>query len=181
MTSQVFREGKALGDTNQRTFKKVSARPAEKIEGLISGLKYECYEGDWNRLPDFDSLRPAASGISKNFDISLCQRGERFGLRFRGYLKLARAGVYRFYLQSDDGSKLYIGEECIVDNDGLHASEEKNDMIALAGGVHPISVIFFEKSGGEDLTVSYSGAGIEKQDIPASAVFHTEKKVSNKN
>jgi len=81
-------------------------------------------------------------------------------------------GVYKFYVASDDGSRLYIGRDLVVDNNGLHGSEEVIGRIALGAGVHPISVGFFQKSGGVDFEVSYSGRNMEKQPIPASSLFH---------
>jgi len=85
-----------------------------------------------------------------------------------------QTGVYTFLLESDDGSKLYIGDECIVNNDGLHGSTEEAGIIALAAGLHPITVVFFEKTGGENLEVYCFGPGLEEPDIPASALFHLE-------
>ena len=80
-----------------------------------------------------------------------------------------------FFTDSDDGSRLYIGEELVVDNDGLHGMEERVGAIALAGGLHPIRVVYFEKTGGDDLKVRYKGPGIDKQPIPEDLLFHQER------
>ena len=85
---------------------------------------------------------------------------------------MPQTGVYSFYLESDDGSKLFIGEECVVDNDGLHGSKMESGTIALARGAHPIEVIFFQKMGGVNLEVFYSGDDFEAQDIPPAMLFH---------
>ena len=37
-------------------------------------------------------------------------RNEHVGLQFTGYLQVPRDGLYTFYLTSDDGSQLFIGE-----------------------------------------------------------------------
>jgi alpha-L-fucosidase len=170
--AQLFREDKAISHISQRTFKKVQPRETEDVEGLRPSLRYEYYEGEWDELPDFDSLEMRAEGAAEGFDISLRKRDERFGFRFSGYIKVARTGVYRFYLESDDGSKLFIGEQCIVDNDGLHGSNVESGMIALGEGVHPITVTFFQKTGGLNLELFYSGEGLEMQEVPPSALFH---------
>jgi alpha-L-fucosidase len=170
--AQLFREDKAISHTSQRTFKKVQPREPEDVEGLSPSLRYEYYEGEWDKLPDFDSLERQAEGTAEGFDISLRKREERFGFRFSGYIKVARTGVYTFYLESDDGSKLFIGEQCIVDNDGLHSSKVKSGMTALGEGVHPITVTFFQKTGGLNLELFYSGEGLEMQAIGPSVLFH---------
>jgi len=174
VTAALFRNAKTISSVTRRTFKKVKPRPTEKVKGLAQGLYYEYYEGEWDKLPNFDNLEAKASGTAATFDISLRQRDEKFGFRFSGYLKVPRTGVYTFLLESDDGSKLYIGDECIVDNDGLHGSIEESGIIALATGLHPITVVFFEKTGGENLEVYRFGPGLEEPDIPASALFHLE-------
>ena len=170
--AQLFREDKAISHTTQRTFKKVQPREAEDIEELSPLLRYEYYEGEWDELPDFDSLERQAAGTAEGFDISLRKREERFGFRFSGYIKIEKTGVYTFYLESDDGSKLFIGEQCVVDNDGLHGSDVKSGMIALAKGAHPIEVIFFQKTGGLNLELFYSREDPEAQEVPPSVLFH---------
>jgi alpha-L-fucosidase len=170
--AQLFRKDKAISHTSQRTFKKVQPREPENVEGLSPSLRYEYYEGEWDKLPDFDSLERQAAGTAEGFDILLRKREERFGFRFSGYIKVARTGIYTFYLESDDGSKLFIGEQCIADNDGLHGSNVKSGMIALAKGAHPITVTFFQKTGGLNLELFYSGEGLEMQEVPPSALFH---------
>jgi len=175
VTAALFRDGKAISSVTDRTFKKVIPRPADKIEGLVERLYYEYYQGNWDKLPDFDSLTPKATGTADTFDISLRQRDDNFGFRFRGYLQIPRPGVYTFILESDDGSKLYIGQQCVVENDGLHASIEKSGMIALQEGLHPITVIFFEKTGDQNLEVYRFGPQLEEPDIPASELFHMPK------
>ena len=106
------------------------------------------------------------------FDISQRERKEYFAFRFTGYIRVPEEGVYKFYVASDDGSRLYIGNDLVVDNDGLHGSEEVAGRIALGVGFHPITVGFFQKSGGVDFEVSYSARSREKQPIPASSLFH---------
>jgi len=170
LSARVFRDGKPVSGTAQARFTKVKPRPAEKIEGLTQGLNYEYYEGDWNRLPDFDSLAPVKTGTVPDFEFSPRNRVERFGFRYRGVVMVARDGVYTFYTLSDDGSRLYIGQQLVVDNDGLHGPAEKSGVIALAAGVHAIAVTFFEKTGGDMLEVWYAGPGIEKQRIPREAL-----------
>jgi hypothetical protein len=66
--------------------------------------------------------------------------------------------VYTFALTSDDGSRLFIDGEVVVDNDGLHGAEERRGDIALAAGWHAIRVEWFNKSGGAELVLAM-GAG----------------------
>lgn len=171
VSARVFRDGKPVSGIAQATFTKVEPQPAVKVERLTNGLSYEYYESDWNRLPDFDRLTPVKTGTVPNFQFSPRRRAEYFAFRYRGFIKVPRDGVYTFYTLSDDGSRLYIGEQLVVDNDGLHGVVEKSGAVALASGAHPITVTFFEKSGGDMLEVWYAGPAIDKQRIPGEVLL----------
>jgi len=86
---------------------------------------------------------------------------------------VSRNGVYTFYTSSNDGSRLYIGDTVVVDNDDRHTAQEKSGMIALKTGMHPITVTYFNHIGEETLAVTYNGPGIKKKPIDADSVFHT--------
>jgi signal transduction histidine kinase len=77
---------------------------------FVKGVDYQCYEGTWQNLPDFSLLTPVKTGVAHNFDLGLRTRDNYVGLRFRGYLEVSGEGMYRFYLTSDDGSRLFVGE-----------------------------------------------------------------------
>ncbi len=59
----------------------------------------------------------------------------------------------------------------VVDNDGLHGTQERSGSIHLFAGKHPIEVTYFERTGSAVLEVRYEGPGITKQLIPDSALF----------
>jgi signal transduction histidine kinase len=80
---------------------------------LVPGLEYRCYEGSWMSLPDFARISPVKSGVATNFDLGVRTRNEAVGLEFSGFLKVLREGVYAFYLGSDDGARLWIGDPCL--------------------------------------------------------------------
>ncbi|MCG8307408.1 MAG: PA14 domain-containing protein [Cytophagales bacterium] len=90
------------------------------------------------------------------------------------YLKIDRPGDYRFYLASDDGSKLYINRRIVVDNDGDHGVLERSGDIKLKAGLALLEVEYFNKSGGTWLDAYYKGPGIPKQIIPADRLFLTK-------
>jgi signal transduction histidine kinase len=76
----------------------------------LNGLAYQCFDGRWERLPDFSVLQPTATGTSENFDIPVSARKENVAVTFSGYLSVPREGVYTFWTTSDDGSRLSVGE-----------------------------------------------------------------------
>ncbi len=87
------------------------------------------------------------------------ERAETYGLSFEGLLRVPADGIYEFMLTSDDGSVLMIGDEVVVDNDGFHSETAKTGMIALATGVHPLTVRYVQGSGGASLVVQVRREG----------------------
>ncbi|WP_299252709.1 carbohydrate-binding protein [uncultured Aquimarina sp.] len=133
---------------------------------LSSGISYMYYEGSWNSLPNFNSLSPISTGTASAIDLSNTRSQDNFGLTFDGYINIPSNGSYTFYTTSDDGSSLWIDGIKVVDNDGLHGAREESGAVCLEVGYHQIAVQFFEKTGGNVLSVAYEGPSISKQNVP---------------
>ncbi len=112
-------------------------------------------------------LTPKASGIVPKMVMNVPQKTEAddFALKFTGNLTIAQSGKYTFFIASDDGSRVYIDDRLVIDNDGLHGMSEKQAAIELAAGLHRIAVTYFDNGGGDGLQVAWSGPGFKKQEI----------------
>jgi alpha-L-fucosidase len=172
VSARCFRDDKPISAAVQATFTKVAPLPAAAVTNPDAGIQYAYFEGDWDQLPDFSQLQPLKTGTLRNFDFSPRQNEEHFGFEYKGFIQIPDDGVYGFSIDSDDGSQLFIGDQLIVDNDGLHGMQEKKGVIALAAGFHPIRVTFFEKTGGDGLKVNWWGKKIQKQMVPDEVLFH---------
>ncbi|MEM9673340.1 MAG: PA14 domain-containing protein [Bacteroidota bacterium] len=136
-----------------------------------NGVAYNYYEGTWTQLPNFDFLPSVATGILSNFSLAPAQQEDYYGFQYTTFLEVTTAGEYTFYTNSDDGTKLYINDQLVVDNDGVRAPVEKSGSITLAVGRHALRVEYFEAFGGQLLEVRYAGPGISKQLIPDEVLF----------
>ena len=145
--------------------------PAPTPTAGTNGLRYKYYEGRWSVLPNFSSLPVIKSGTLSNFSLSPARTDRYFGFVYTGYIRIAQSGNYTFYTTSDDGSKLYINDKQIVDNDRVHAAQERSGSISLSAGYHKIEVRYFENAYGEELRVSYQGPGVSKRSVPNNVLF----------
>ncbi|WP_336924008.1 CBM35 domain-containing protein [Aquipuribacter sp. SD81] len=82
-------------------------------------------------------------------------REDNFLTEVTANLTVPTDGTYEFRLTSDDGSRLTVGDQVVVDNDGLHGTESLEGAIGLTAGVHPIVVDFFEAGGGQVLKLEW--------------------------
>ncbi len=139
---------------------------------LQPGVKAELYTGSWTKLPNWDVLKPKETSVMTQFGIGKIDGKDHMGLRMRGYINIPRDGLYTFYSHSDDGSRVTIGRDLVVDNDGVHGGVEVSGAIELKTGQHAITVEFFEAAGGEELRVSIEGPGMNKREVPANMLSH---------
>jgi len=172
LKARSFDEAGNSSSVYSAVFEKMTFKEAQTdLPELVEGIAFEYFEGSWEQLPDFDQVTPVKSGITDTIDLKLRNRDDNIGLRFTGYIQIQNDGVYTFFTRSDDGSKLYIGGEEIVNNDGIHGMREEQGKVALKAGMHTVRVIFFQGASGHGLEVRYEGPGIEKQIIPANVLF----------
>ncbi len=141
----------------------IASRPGLRLEYWKRG-----YQGlgpmDETRPPDLETRVPTVQlGPGAGEDL--------FGLRLTGEIEIPRSGRWNFYLRSDDGSGLRIGDRLVVDHGGVHGASVKRGAIDLEAGRHPIVISMFEQTGGELLELSWSGPGIAREPVPASAFF----------
>ena len=137
------------------------------IDPLKHGLTYHYYEGDWEKIPDFTTLEPVRTGTI--YEIGLDHipfKQEKFGLVLEGTIEIPATALYTFYVNSNDGSKLYIDGELVINNDGLHGAVEKEGLIKLSEGMHTWQINYFQAGGGFHLKASISGPGLETVSIP---------------
>ena len=99
-------------------------------------------------------------------------REDGFALLFEGYLRVPRAGIYQFALKSDDGSRLILHDTVVVDNDGSHSARVRRGRIALAAGLHPLRIEYFEDYMGQELSLRWTGPGVTDEPVPPEALGH---------
>ncbi|CAE6937525.1 dlpC [Symbiodinium sp. KB8] len=94
-------------------------------------------------------------------------------LQCTGQLIIKKGGQYNFFLSSDDGSKMWLNDKQVVDNDGCHGDRERGSSKAkYTAGAHKLVVDMCERGGGEVLKMRYKGpdTGNSKKAVPKSAL-----------
>ena len=169
--------------------------------------------GQITQMPRFSSLTPIYTFVTPNLDVSVraYTKGfptpelhtviENFAIRFRGELTVDTSGTYTFWLLSDDGSKLYINDDLVINNDGIHGvtsnkgekdlSESvhvsweisrnsieagKRGSMKLAAGTHPFEVQYFQGPRYEiALQWFYQPPNGRRQIVPSDVIYRPGK------
>ncbi len=146
---------------------------AVKAENLKPGISYKYYQPEQNiNLVSSFETNFVNSGVADIISVAKKQRVDKFAFEFSGFIKIDKDAVYDFFTASDDGSKLFIDDEEVVDNDGDHGTVEKTGRAALKKGYHTIKVLYFDSGGGNELKVFIQPQGGIKQELAAGILFH---------
>jgi hypothetical protein len=142
----------------------ISALGADSTEPLTfgttvvvpSGLRGDIYFLRPNTyvLPDFDRLEPVGTIWTAALNVpprhwkdgfpGVTKRNEWFAIDYTGRFWIQKPGPYRFALMSDDGSKLYIDDVIVIDNDCQYPPVLEAATCKLSGGLHRIRVSYFQ-------------------------------------
>ena len=136
------------------------------------GMGVKVFEGGWQTLDQMEGRDPIGVKDATSFDTSLVTREEQCALEFNGFLSVPQDGLYTLALVSDDGSRFYVHDQLVVENDGLHGAVRAEGKIALKAGYHPLRVQWFNSRGASSLEVRWTGPGVGRdQPIPANVLF----------
>jgi len=166
-------------ETKKVVFEKQTYRKPESVSNLSKGLMYQLYEGKIRSADEIEQALLLQKGIIDSITVVDRHGIENGGMILTGYIQIPTKGIYTFHLASDDGSKLYIGDYCVVDNNGYTAAKNRNGdwlyksgKIALESGMHPITIRYFDWSGGENINLQFECMDIVKQNISKEVLFH---------
>jgi len=140
-------------------------RRIHPVSQLKAGLKEEIFPGLKNlkKVPNLNALTPRMDQVVSTVNYPNTKGAwprhpaENFAARFSGFLQISQKGTYRLSLSSDDGSKLYIGNSLVVDNDGLHGMRKREATRMLRAKSYRIILEYIEKGGHAGLTFKYMG------------------------
>lgn len=152
----------------------MSYLPATTTKAGKPGVAYTYYEGKFKSTADVLKAQPVKEGTFRNFTIQEAAADDHFGYQFRSLINIPEKGVYKFHIYSDDGARLFIDDQEVIDNDGSHSAGEATGKVALEKGFHEIRVIYFEDYMGQALEIGITGKNLPKQLLPDEMLFLPE-------
>ncbi len=161
------------GPVRRATFSRAAPRPAALVEApLEPGLYVDLFEGRFRRVGDMERRGQVSTRREKVETVAIPEWApqEEFGLRFRGYLSVPEDDVYAFRVVSDDGATIRFSGATMLDHDRSHAASPKEGDVALARGLHPIEILYFQGGGARSLQVEWAGPDGAWMPLGAGAV-----------
>ena len=154
-------------------FRKVEPVEAVNAGKTSPGLSYSYYEEFVSQIPDFSALKVKSTGIAPAVSLDeFPHRDEGMIVVFEGFIDIKEEGRYTFFTNTDDGSRLYLHDDLIVDNDRTHGMTKVNGEVILKKGKHPIRIEYFNKKGGYGLIAGYKGPDFDEKPFPPFILSH---------
>lgn len=155
-----------VSDTTQLRASKAEYHKPINMTPKECGVNYSFFTGLTPSTKDIEKkMKFVESGVSDKVHLDVRQQEEEFALIFEGLIEIDEDGVYEFQVWSDDGSILKIWGEPIVLNDGSHSYMSASGKIALAAGLHPFELRYWQGYEGMGLQLLMRKRG-EKEYLP---------------
>ncbi len=154
-----------------------AGRPDQVVSSEVHGLKGEYFRMSEPGARDFAELGGTAldpdinyPDLTSTFEATTGQT-EHTTARWTGRIEAPRDGEYTFYAKGDNGFRFFLDGKPVIDHwvpdqDVEHQSEP---VTLDAGEKHDLRFEMFQDSGGSNMSLSWSGPGIEKTAVPEAA------------
>lgn len=143
------------------------------------GLAYRAYQLDRTLLYVPRLVPNQTPNVSHRIDQVAFTGEDDFGIKDKfyanisGWIKVKQGGLYFFRLGSDDGSRLFVKNEKIVDNDGVHEAISKEGSVELGVGSHPIAIEYFNNTPDSFLQLEWKKPGTSNWELVPDDAFET--------
>ncbi|EKQ67175.1 PA14 domain-containing protein [Leptolyngbyaceae cyanobacterium JSC-12] len=139
---------------------------------FVNGLR-----GDYFNGMNFETLQVSRTDAIVDFNWGTqapapSVQADQFSVRWTGYIEPTQSDIYTFYTWTDDGVRLWVNHQLIIDNWTNHPPTEDQGAIALqAGQKYEIKLEYFENAIGAVAQLLWSTPTLPKQVIPNSQLF----------
>ena len=172
-------------DGNGALEAQISTECSQESGDLLPGIYAEYFDNEGisfstatmpdliDRVPDHIRTETSLAYSSSNNPYSgLDDRFKNnWGARFSGLIDIPETGNWTLYLNSDDGSELWIDGVSAIQNYGSHGMREHSVAMNLSAGSHDFRIEFFQGGGPHGLLLSWEGPNVSKAIIPSSAFY----------
>lgn len=176
-------QGKAPGtlpgiDGTRKTGNSQTGKEKQTEKPVLKEKKYSAgLIGLYHKGRRFEDLKLILTDYDVDFEFAdrspdTMLGEDRFSIRWIGYVRIDRAGTYRFQTLSDDGVRLWIAGKPVIDNWGDHGATWNSGDIYLKEGYHSLRLDFYENGGVATIKLCWSSERFSREIIPPAYLYH---------
>ncbi len=143
-------------------------------------LTYTLYRGQvWEGL-DSDKVKADRAGIVNDFALeSLGAVQQHTAIKYEGWIDIAHAGHYSFFVQMNGGSVLIDGKQLIQQEPSDRRGIKKLEgAVELAAGWRKIQITYFHTGQKPVFSFEIEGPQLQRQSIPSSMLSISNEKIA---
>ncbi len=151
---------KAVIRTEEGWFSEVDEANYKKVKSG-KGLRAEIYAiNPFGKssitFPDFDTTEPEKIRYARKLDpVATAGMEAAFAIRYTGTFTAEESGKYEFRTYSDDGIRLFVNGQLVLEDAVKHKSRLATGTIDLENGEHELVIHYFQWKRGYDLRLSH--------------------------
>ena len=97
---------------------------------------------------------------------------DTFSVRWTGQIIPYYTEEYTFYIRADDGVRVWINDQLVIDSWVTQANERSANINLVAGREYDIRIEYYENTVGATAVLSWSSASQPKQVVPQDRLFY---------
>lgn len=159
----------SVTDRPQARFARFSQGPDRPVRGLT---------GEYYDTKDFTDLKMTRTDLTVNYDWGSYAPppgtigNDTFSIRWTGRIMPQYSERYDFYTVSDDGVRLWVNGQLVINNWSDHAPKEDSGAITLAAGkLYDIKMEYYENGGGAQAKLLWSSPSTPKAIVPQGRLY----------
>jgi hypothetical protein len=157
----------------------VAETEGEHIEAIGQGLlgAGTGLSGEYYDNVDFTALKLTRTDSTIRFNWAAGSpspsiAADTFSVRWTGKVEPDFNETYTFYVMSDDGVRLWVGDQLVIDAWTDRAATESRGIVALtAGQLTNIRLEYYDAFGSASVQLSWSSASQAKRTVPRSRLY----------
>ncbi|WP_353707685.1 family 16 glycoside hydrolase [Cellulosimicrobium sp. ES-005] len=126
------------------------------------------------QTPNVDKIMPTIDWTTAA-DFGLT---DKFVTEVTGYLNVPEAGTYDFRITNDDGARLLLDDELVVDHPGRHGATSKEGSIQLDAGYRALRIDHFDGEFDQRLKLEWRPPGASGYVLVPNSVLSTDADVT---
>ena len=146
----------------------------DAVIGTGTGLKGAYFQGlqDPSGTPTATEIDPTINFSWNGASPIAGVDGTNFAAEWTGQIQAKTTGAYTLSTISDDGVRVYIDGNLVIDNYTYHgATTDTATVNFVAGDKHTIDIKFFQGSGGAVMQLYWSAPGLPTEIVPKTQLY----------
>jgi hexosaminidase len=162
-------KGEMFNDIKTAKVVQQSYREATEAPATNKGIQKFFSKGEFKSFADIK-----VKDLNKFEKVDSIQLGDNkenpnFSMVYKGFFNAPKDGVYEFELKSDGESKLYFGDDVVIDKTGTGWNPfKKNEKIALKKGLHAFTVKYLPSEKPKAIELRFAEQGQELQEFSSA-------------